>query len=132
MLCRIFHKSNIGPPSGQRYAPFIEEEWEDDESAVVPGINNGDEVAAVPGHNKSIGGNSRGTCADGNNHGTCIERNASDTYVEEDTVQQVCALLIFMWYNSMIFFFGLFQLVFGNNCDKTKWFINVHLNFHNG
>lgn len=90
MLCRIFHKSNIGPPSGQRYAPFIEEEWEDDESTVVPGMENGDEVAA--GRHMNVGGNSQGACAEGNSHGTCAERNANDTHVEGATIQQVCAL----------------------------------------
>jgi hypothetical protein len=36
VLCRVFHKNNIGPPNGQRYAPFVEEEWEDG-SGMVPG-----------------------------------------------------------------------------------------------
>ncbi|KAK7302028.1 hypothetical protein RJT34_12907 [Clitoria ternatea] len=43
VLCRVFHKNNIGPPNGQRYAPFIEEEW-DDVSGMVPGaepVDNG-------------------------------------------------------------------------------------------
>ena len=35
VLCRVFHKSNIGPPNGQRYAPFIEEDWDDGKLAVV-------------------------------------------------------------------------------------------------
>lgn len=38
VLCRVFHKNNIGPPNGQRYAPFIEEEWDDDSVMVVPGL----------------------------------------------------------------------------------------------
>ncbi|XP_020222543.1 NAC domain containing protein 50 isoform X1 [Cajanus cajan] len=37
VLCRVFHKNNIGPPNGQRYAPFIEEEW-DDAAGMVPGV----------------------------------------------------------------------------------------------
>ncbi|PON98610.1 NAC domain containing protein [Trema orientale] len=86
VLCRIFHKSNIGPPSGQRYAPFIEEEWDDDESAVVPGMENEDEVAA--GHKTSSGKNNHGASAEGNSRGTCVERNANDTHVEGDTIQQ--------------------------------------------
>ncbi|XP_047152339.1 NAC domain containing protein 50-like [Vigna umbellata] len=45
VLCRVFHKNNIGPPNGQRYAPFVEEEW-DDASGMVPG--------ADPVHNGSI------------------------------------------------------------------------------
>ncbi|CAA0381953.1 unnamed protein product [Arabidopsis thaliana] len=39
VLCRVFHKNNIGPPSGNRYAPFMEEEWADDEGALIPGID---------------------------------------------------------------------------------------------
>ena len=35
VLCRVFHKSNIGPPSGQRYTPFIEEDWDDGKLAYV-------------------------------------------------------------------------------------------------
>ncbi|XP_062091950.1 NAC domain-containing protein 78-like [Humulus lupulus] len=35
VLCRIFQKSGTGPKNGEQYgAPFVEEEWEDDE---VPG-----------------------------------------------------------------------------------------------
>ncbi|GAV64752.1 NAM domain-containing protein, partial [Cephalotus follicularis] len=45
VLCRVFHKNNIGPPSGNRYAPFIEEEWDDSGAAVVPGVDAVDEVA---------------------------------------------------------------------------------------
>ena len=36
MLCKIFHKSGAGPPNGDRYAPFIEEEWDEDAPLVVP------------------------------------------------------------------------------------------------
>ncbi|KAG2240938.1 hypothetical protein Bca4012_091108 [Brassica carinata] len=39
VLCRIFHKNNIGPPSGNRYAPFMEEEWSDDRVALIPGVD---------------------------------------------------------------------------------------------
>lgn len=42
VLCRIFQKSGSGPKNGEQYgAPFIEEEWEDDEAI---------EAALVPGH----------------------------------------------------------------------------------
>ncbi|KAF5733713.1 NAC transcription factor NAM-A1 [Tripterygium wilfordii] len=44
VLCRVFHKSNIGPPNGNRYAPFVEEEWDDGQQALVPGLD-----AAVDG-----------------------------------------------------------------------------------
>lgn len=43
MLCRIFHKSNIGPPNGNRYAPFVEEEW-DEGTTTFPGVDAGDDV----------------------------------------------------------------------------------------
>ncbi|CAN4114300.1 unnamed protein product [Withania somnifera] len=50
VLCRIFQKSGLGPPNGDRYAPFIEEEWDDDTALLVPGeeadddVPNGDEA----------------------------------------------------------------------------------------
>ncbi|XVF23494.1 hypothetical protein REPUB_Repub13aG0043400 [Reevesia pubescens] len=38
VLCRVFQKSGTGPKNGEQYgAPFIEEEWEDDEAVFVPG-----------------------------------------------------------------------------------------------
>ncbi|XP_010543579.1 PREDICTED: NAC domain-containing protein 4 isoform X2 [Tarenaya hassleriana] len=37
VLCRVFHKNNIGPPSGNRYAPFLEEEWNDGGMALILG-----------------------------------------------------------------------------------------------
>uniref|UniRef100_A0A6N2LSM8 Eukaryotic translation initiation factor 6 n=1 Tax=Salix viminalis TaxID=40686 RepID=A0A6N2LSM8_SALVM len=38
VLCRIFQKSGTGPKNGEQYgAPFIEEEWDDDEVALLPG-----------------------------------------------------------------------------------------------
>lgn len=43
VLCRIFQKSGLGPPTGDRYAPFIEEEWDDD-SAVLPGGETEDDA----------------------------------------------------------------------------------------
>ncbi|XP_071732950.1 NAC domain containing protein 50-like [Rutidosis leptorrhynchoides] len=53
VLCRIFQKSGLGPPNGDRYAPFLEEEWTDDAAVmVVPGgeadddVANGDETRA--------------------------------------------------------------------------------------
>lgn len=50
VLCRIFQKSGLGPPNGDRYAPFIEEEWDEDAALFVPGGEaeddnaNGDEM----------------------------------------------------------------------------------------
>ncbi|CAL1386968.1 unnamed protein product [Linum trigynum] len=49
VLCRVFHKNNIGPPSGNRYAPFMEEEWDDGKPALVPGEEAADEVVACNG-----------------------------------------------------------------------------------
>lgn len=39
VLCRIFQKSGTGPKNGEQYgAPFVEEEWEDDDvEAFMPG-----------------------------------------------------------------------------------------------
>ena len=35
VLCRIFQKSGTGPKNGEQYgAPFVEEEWEDDDVEV--------------------------------------------------------------------------------------------------
>ncbi|KAA8534462.1 hypothetical protein F0562_031979 [Nyssa sinensis] len=45
VLCRIFQKSGLGPPNGDRYAPFVEEEWDDDALLLVPGEEAGDEMA---------------------------------------------------------------------------------------
>ncbi|KAE9619242.1 putative transcription factor NAM family [Lupinus albus] len=46
VLCRVFHKNNIGPPNGQRYAPFVEEEW-DDELGLVPGAESAKPVSVT-------------------------------------------------------------------------------------
>ncbi|KAL3731989.1 hypothetical protein ACJRO7_028782 [Eucalyptus globulus] len=48
VLCRIFHKANLGPPTGHRYAPFVEEEW-DGKDNVVPSVETREE--AVPQQN---------------------------------------------------------------------------------
>nr|GEV05611.1 NAC domain-containing protein 78-like [Tanacetum cinerariifolium] len=45
MLCRIFQKSGLGPPNADRYAPFVEEEWEDDVTVFVPGGETEDDMA---------------------------------------------------------------------------------------
>lgn len=47
VLCRVFHKNNIGPPTGNRYAPFIEEEWDDHGAALIPGEDAADEVVVT-------------------------------------------------------------------------------------
>uniref|UniRef100_A0A1J3HH94 NAC domain-containing protein 78 n=1 Tax=Noccaea caerulescens TaxID=107243 RepID=A0A1J3HH94_NOCCA len=49
VLCRVFHKNNIGPPSGNRYAPFMEEEWADDGGvALIPGVDVRVRVEPLP------------------------------------------------------------------------------------
>lgn len=45
VLCRIFQKSGLGPPNGDRYAPFIEEEWDEDAPLLIPGGDVEDDVA---------------------------------------------------------------------------------------
>ncbi|XP_050210741.1 NAC domain containing protein 50-like [Mercurialis annua] len=51
VLCRVFHKNNIGPPNGNRYAPFLEEEWVDGETALIPGEDAADD--GVAGHDNA-------------------------------------------------------------------------------
>ncbi|KFK38438.1 hypothetical protein AALP_AA3G113300 [Arabis alpina] len=44
VLCRIFQKSGTGPKNGENYgAPFVEEEWEEDDMVFVPGQDLGSE-----------------------------------------------------------------------------------------
>lgn len=44
VLCRIFQKSGTGPKNGEQYgAPFVEEEWEEDDLTFVPGQDPGSE-----------------------------------------------------------------------------------------
>lgn len=72
VLCRVFHKSNIGPPNGHRYAPFIEEEWDDAGSVLIPGEEIADGVVAS--HDAQSERNSNSVCtAEGNNNGACRE-----------------------------------------------------------
>ncbi|KAI3474343.1 hypothetical protein Pfo_029177 [Paulownia fortunei] len=45
VLCRVFQKSGSGPKNGEQYgAPFVEEEWEDDELELVPKAEAAEEV----------------------------------------------------------------------------------------
>ncbi|KAM2695222.1 hypothetical protein EV1_039755 [Malus domestica] len=65
VLCRVFHKSNIGPPNGHRYAPFVEEEWDDD-----------DKLTLVPGQEtRTVAVVSRDAFVVGNGHAACSEQN---------------------------------------------------------
>lgn len=45
VLCRVFQKSGSGPKNGEQYgAPFVEEEWDDDELELVPEYDTREEV----------------------------------------------------------------------------------------
>ena len=44
VVCRVFLKSDIGPPHKDRYAPFIEEEWDDDKLGSSQEIKSRDEA----------------------------------------------------------------------------------------
>lgn len=45
VLCRVFQKSGSGPKNGEQYgAPFMEEEWLDDELDLVPKAEAAEEV----------------------------------------------------------------------------------------
>lgn len=45
LLCKILKKSGPGFKPGEQYGPFVEEEWEKDESTLVPGEEGDDDVA---------------------------------------------------------------------------------------
>lgn len=64
VLCRVFHKNNIGPPNGQRYAPFVEEEW-DDASGLIPGAEPVEPVSVA--QQPHVEGNGRVLCLEGKN-----------------------------------------------------------------
>ncbi|XP_076902155.1 NAC domain containing protein 50-like isoform X2 [Bidens hawaiensis] len=55
VLCRIFQKSGLGPPNCNRYAPFLEEEWEDDAALYVPGRDTEEDMS--PGDESQAQGN---------------------------------------------------------------------------
>ena len=93
VLCRVFHKSNIEPPRGQRYAPFIEEDWDDGKLTVVPGMETVDEPVAGRGQDACIeGNNSHLRCIDGNSRDPNVEGNAHDPNVKGNNTDQVCSL----------------------------------------
>lgn len=80
VLCRVFHKNNIGPPNGNRYAPFIEAEWDDGSTALIPGLDVGDD---------NVAGNDAVATNDGVATETAvIESNG----VHRIASEQVCAL----------------------------------------
>ncbi|KAL0305282.1 UNVERIFIED_CONTAM: NAC domain-containing protein 53 [Sesamum angustifolium] len=48
VLCRVFQKSGSGPKNGEQYgAPFVEEEWDDEELELVPKEEAAEEVDFV-------------------------------------------------------------------------------------
>lgn len=53
-MCRIFEKSGLGPPNGHRYAPFLEQEWEDDMALFVPGVVADDEMTNGDGTQNDV------------------------------------------------------------------------------
>jgi hypothetical protein len=95
VLCRVFHKNNIGPPNSHRYAPFVEEEWDDGTPALVPGKEAGNEVVA--GHDACAEEAGCGAFVEQNGHcpfvenncGECVE-NRQDSFVEGNNFEQVC------------------------------------------
>ncbi|CAN6907941.1 unnamed protein product [Brassica oleracea] len=48
VLCRIFHKNNIGPLCGNIYTPFMEEEWDGEGVALIPVVNVSVRVEPLP------------------------------------------------------------------------------------
>lgn len=110
VLCRVFHKNNIGPPNSHRYAPFIEEEWDDAIPAFLPGEEVRIQVVAdLDSHAKEASHDARvkeagiGAFVEGNDHsayvenyGECVE-NRQDSFVEGNNFGQVCAFLSFIF-----------------------------------
>ncbi|KAF5765573.1 putative transcription factor NAM family [Helianthus annuus] len=54
VLCRIFEKRGLGPPTKDRYAPFLEEEWEDDKTLFVPGGEPDEDTTNADGTQNDI------------------------------------------------------------------------------
>ncbi|KAI3505048.1 hypothetical protein L1887_26914 [Cichorium endivia] len=44
VLCKIYQKTGLGPPSGGHYAPFFDEEWDEEDALLVPGGDKNDDV----------------------------------------------------------------------------------------
>uniref|UniRef100_A0A5B7ASX1 NAC domain-containing protein n=1 Tax=Davidia involucrata TaxID=16924 RepID=A0A5B7ASX1_DAVIN len=86
VLCRIFQKSGLGPPNGDRYAPFIEEEWDDDALLLVPGEEAGDEMAN--GDDAQVEGNDLEQDPDSFNNKAPLHR--SELPIDSQNVPFVC------------------------------------------
>ena len=55
VLCRVFQKSGTGPKNGEQYgAPFIEEEWENDEVTPVSGEGAITDVVLMGGDDAAV------------------------------------------------------------------------------
>lgn len=80
VLCRVFHKNNIGPPNSHRYAPFIEEEWDDGTPALVLREEAGNEVVA--GHDACAEDTGCDACAKEAGRGAFVEQNGHCPYVK--------------------------------------------------
>ncbi|KAK8662246.1 hypothetical protein V6N13_091832 [Hibiscus sabdariffa] len=86
VLCRVFHKNNIGPPNGNRYAPFVEAEWDDASETLVPGLDAGDD--GVVG-NDAIAGNDVVTAEKAMNETNVVQRigvEQETRYASEDVL----------------------------------------------
>ncbi|KAE8682040.1 NAC domain-containing protein 78 [Hibiscus syriacus] len=84
VLCRVIHKNNIGPPNGNRYAPFIEAEWDDDSAILIPGVDTKDDDVTV---NDSIAGNDAAAAQNAATERNNVQRIGSEQdikYLDED------------------------------------------------
>ncbi|KAE8713884.1 NAC domain-containing protein 78 [Hibiscus syriacus] len=84
VLCRVIHKNNIGPPNGNRYAPFIEAEWDDDSAILFPGVDTKDDAVTV---SDSIAGNDVAAAQNAATESNGVQRISSEQdiqYLEED------------------------------------------------
>ncbi|XP_009361440.2 NAC domain containing protein 50 [Pyrus x bretschneideri] len=83
VLCRVFHKSNIGPPNGHRYAPFVEEEWDDDDKlTLVPGQET--RTVAVVSRDAFVVGNGHAACSEQNDYADCSEQKVHAARSEQN------------------------------------------------
>ncbi|KAG2723416.1 hypothetical protein I3760_02G169800 [Carya illinoinensis] len=81
VLCRVFHKKNIGPPNSHRYAPFIEEDWDDGTPAFLSGKEARNELVA--GHDARAEGGDHDARAEGGDHDARAEGDDHDARAEE-------------------------------------------------
>lgn len=96
VLCRVFHKNNIGPPNSHRYAPFIEEEWDDSAPVLFLGEQAGKEVVAVhnpcdveAGYDAYAEEAGHDECDEDAGNVVCAEENGRYEYVENGYVECV-------------------------------------------